>query len=574
MAVKFELPPDWDAPQGVLSPEVMYIEALSALYSGLLWELLEDRRRVRADVTTLLRLRGIRTYAGGGEGFLPALLLNAPLADVPRPSVLMPVDSQSEDEAERSRNLLTELARRKLVTQKSLIERFVRLAYCDIAVREGLLCHPLGMAEDSPLGLPVLLFDEALANMGWDVGGRHRCRILKKLSDEGLLVLKRGDRWYQASQQATAVCAEDAPFYRRFRFLSMLDQTVTQRFVGGPGFLWFAGFIENEAGRKRIQATLATAAEDWLEAHRVSLWSVQPGQEHDLVWVQAGLVTGACRTPHVRMPEYLEHELLWTVGGGLSVRLGPGVRVEQHLLRALLDRSIAEGRALGIEDAVMERWLHKRLGITLRAVREWSQGPTFEHRDVRGQYQAPLLHEAVKRISALLHERHPKAMTLMDVMDHARIHWPLRMQNPPLLERALMRMVDLHQVATLSLEHPIERSYLRGYRAITTLVNSGPCPVPERLIAGLRQLRTVLNTVGTEEPPHFFAQQVILHRDAVPAFHQFCRALVISCGIQWDEALHPRSGSGGSDLGNDSSLLVFQLSTQQLGLKRPNARYT
>lgn len=540
--------------------ERKYRTALTVLVSGLLWEALVDRGGLKDDVEYLLMLRHLRAVGSAGDSFH---------------SASGPLEPLGPAEEIRARSPQREKSRYELMSRVPLLADFIKLAYRELLRQEGLDQVPSESAENTLLGLPVILLDELLLKMGWDIGSRRRSRLLKELTDDGWIELLRGDRWYKYRVEAPDLTQAEAARYHRFQFLSMLEQTVVHRQVGCPGLLWFVGFIETSEGLEDMRKTMVEGIEAWLAQHRVPLWCVPPGEEDQLVWMRTGLAIGARQAPATRLPSEIEQELLYTIGGGVAARLGLGARVRLKLQRALADRIQREAEAQEIPSGKAIRWGAKQFKLDPKTLKAWAQHPSFENTETL-TYQEQRLREAVKRVHDVLHERFPQPMTLGDLMDVARGSWPKPLVDPLLLEKACKRLVGLHQVATRSIAQPFGALPLCGYKALKTGGTVGETEGlnTEELLTNLRRFREMLSSAGQEHPPQFFAHQVILRRADVPEFLKMVETLNITSLQRYGARQSGPPNELSTQLAPGESLMVLQCTMDQIGIKRPHSRYT
>lgn len=553
-----------EAAARVYTPYEQYLNGVLVSFDGLGAAVIGGRKQAAVDIDHLVALRHLRFIGVEGRD-RPAKNPQAngwPVTSEPPPHRI--VDRMLK-------------ARARYQGKDSLIRRHLKTSIRELVRREGLTERPAGIHHRAVLGIAPGALDGFLDAEGWRPGPGLRTDLLRELLAEGVLESYRKDRWVRYAPQAPLPDPETMRAFHRIRFFSVLSPTVVQRLQKLPGLLHFVGFMGSEADRLELGTRLDLGIRDWLEAHRIPWWHVQPGQEDGLVQISLGITVGARHSERGVPPAPWLEELLQTVCADVMSRMGDDDDARLYFQRALVERALALAQLEQVPDGAQRTvWGAESLGIQLPAFRRWAGHPNFFEQTPR-PFERTVVPELTLRVHGLLQERWPQGFRVTDIREHAiERGWPVPYQNADLIQAICERLVTLQLIGHYTEFEYFQGPLRRAFKALgpkgsdKSLVEAAPKKLPERLHDFWQTL--CVPEGGTH--PHFFTQQAILKRDDVPALCELVTAMrdaerervevkyVAVLDVMPEKAVLA------------DSLLSICCHTRQIPLTRPHGRYT
>lgn len=530
---------------------------LSCVMSGIGKPALLTRRMLPVDLDALMALRRLRVSD-----------------DAARVTVCTPPLIEKTPE---KLQLLHELARRRFVNPGGLLHRYACLASRTIVRWEGLEELPEDAGPLKLLGIGVTGVDMMLQLQGLRLGIPGRVQALAELEAAQVIESVRGGRWVRYRAGCAELTDEEEQFRSRLLFLSNLNLTVIQRFLGTPGHLKFMGFIAAAEDRLGMSERMGQGLWEKLQALRVPFWKIKPGEESKLTCVTVGVTVGIRYGERATAQPYLTEELLVTVLADLAERLGEGPDCRPFLQRMLLDRVLEEAKQEGLNLAGQRRQARERLGVNRNTITRWSREASCETGDIQRPFAKNVLPELVLKLFSLVQERWPKGLKVQELREHAiSAGWPLPMQRAENIALACEHLVSLHLAAGYSEQQGVGGPYLKAYQAlrVQTALEPRERPEPKDVTRRLLQFYELLCYPEGGEQPRFYTHQAIIRRDSLPELEAHLQAMrkeelgrVDGKYVNSKEALSPEGDVA-------DSIMVIQCSSRAIGLKLPNRRYT
>ena len=370
--------------------------------------------------------------------------------------------------------------------------------------------------EGKERGIPTQVYNEWLRASGWAFGPWVRNRTLERLVADGRL-RRPMTRWYAAPDPVPTPRSFDAALLHLSRFLGSLTRSVLQRFLGVAGST-LLGF-----GARTAPARVAGFCRDyrrwlhdWMDEHSVPWSRIPPGEAHDFVMLNVGLL-GSAPSPvreDVGKEDRFLADMLVTdiVGGDLVTRLG-NIDVAASILQRALADAMMHTLRRDPEDT-HDSALRRRFAITLETLRRWQEGPRL---DPAGE----LNHEArwatipgAESIVDILSGTSPRALSANEIIMRlcASCLFP---PPPPTLIRALLDdLVRMRQLLVQYIEG--RRHYHLPPRANLRMVPSpeeeGRFPLKSPLTGPLRDAYRVILRALQEAYPHRIMESELIRR--------------------------------------------------------------